>query len=117
MACTSFASGSQSTSGQIGNDLTLVSVNAAGTYRLWVDLTPMAAGDVVELRVNAKLLSGSTKAGVELVTFQGVQPTPRMIAVSDAFETPLAVTDALEFILNQRFGTAHTYDWDVRKVA
>src|SRR5262245_39702391 len=61
MAVNPFAQGSQAAT--VGTEHVLASVNAAGVYQGWVDLFPMQAGDVVELRVYRMVKSGGVSRG------------------------------------------------------
>lgn len=115
MAVTSFANGTQSAT--VATEHSLASVNASGTYRLWVDRVNMVAGDALELRVKGKVLAGGTKRVIDVYAFTGAPPTDDTIVITDAYETELAVTDGLEFTLKQTFGTSRNFDWNVRKIA
>jgi hypothetical protein len=113
MAVSEFASGTQTAT--LTTEHSLASVNVAGVFRLWVDCEALAAGDVVELRVKGKALAGGTKRGIDVVSIAGVQVTDRKLFISDAYDNPHAVTDALEFTLLQTFGTGRVFPWSVRK--
>jgi hypothetical protein len=115
MAVTAFASGTQTAT--VTTEHTLASVNVAGTYRLMWSRAAMGAGDVVTIRVKGKVLAGSTKAGIEVLSYSGAPASTRVIEYTDAYETDLAVTDGLEFTLTQEAGTSRTYEYSIHKIA
>jgi hypothetical protein len=115
MAVTSFASGTQTAT--VGTEHTLASVNVAGVYQFWADLSGMLAGDVVELRVYRMVKSGGTSRVVAMAAFYGVQPTDDAVKRTDGQACPLAVTDGLKFTLKQTFGTSRTFDYGADQIA
>jgi hypothetical protein len=114
MAVTAFAAGTQTA--VIGSEHTLASVNQAGVYQAWVDLSAMAAGDRVELRVSRMVKSGGTSREVHVAAFAGVQIEEPVVR-TDGFANPNTDTDALKFTLKQTHGTGRTFDYSVDKIA
>ena len=115
MAVTVFGSGTLTTS--VGTTpQELASINQAGVYVLYTDLIAMAPADVVELTVNAIVLTGGTKRGLHFAQFTGTQLTGAAMKVSPALANDLTDADALEFNLTHRFGTAISVPWKVLKV-
>lgn len=118
MTVTAFASGTKTAT--VGTEHPLPEtpfVNAAGTYQFMVDLQPMAAGDVVELRAYARVLEGGTTRVVYMKRFSDVQPNDDFIAVSVPISTELAVTEGIKFSLKQTAGTGRAFPWKVLKFA
>jgi hypothetical protein len=115
MAVTSFASGTQTTI--VGTEHTLASVNVAGVYQFWADLSTMLTGDVVELRVYRMVKSAGTSRVVAVAAFYGVQMTDDVVKRTDGHANPLTVTDALKFTLKQTFGTGRMFDYGADQVA
>lgn len=99
------AAGSQTA--VITTEHTLSTQSSAGVFVLLVDLTNMAGGDVLELRVKAKARSAEASAKVAyFATYANAQGIP--IAVS----VPIAATYAV-FTLKQTAGTGRAYPWSV----
>jgi hypothetical protein len=101
-------SGSQLT--VIGTEHTLATVVTNGIFQLEVDLGPMAAGDVTEIRVYGKTLSGGTERliGGPWV-FVGAQSTPQV-------ETdPIGSDQSWRPTIKQTAGTVRTYPWKVKQ--
>ena len=81
--------------------------------QLIVDLSNMAAGDVLELRVYQKVLAGGTSRVAGLYTFYGAQPADALIFNSDKFMNEIDSEEGLKFTLKQTFGTGRNYAWKV----
>lgn len=107
----SLASGTQTAT--IGTEHSLTTATTAGTYVYEVDLGAMADGDVVELRLKQKLLSGGTSRVVLMMRYYGAQPTDD--AIVQSIPVPNVNTDAasLDFTLKQTFGTGRAFPWRV----
>lgn len=75
------------------------------TYVLQVDLGEMVAGDVVEIRAKAKVLTGSTEATIYKATFANAQGYP--VVQTPPIPAPYQVT----FTLKQPTGTARDFDY------
>lgn len=111
MAVTADATGTQTAT--ITTEHTLRDVAAAGTYTLHVDLSAMAAGDVMELRIYQIVLTGGTRRVAYFQRFDGAQPTDNMIAISVPISNELTDAGSLRFTLKQTFGTGRAYPWKV----
>lgn len=75
------------------------------TYVLQVDLNNMAAGDVVEIRAKAKVLTGSTERVIYKATFANAQGYP--VVQTPPIPAPYQVT----FTLKQPTGTSRDFDY------
>jgi hypothetical protein len=117
MAVTAHASGTQSTSGSIGTELFLTSPNVAGTFTLHVDTQPMAAGDVLELRVYQMVLTAGTQRVAYYARYEGAQPADDQIKISVPISNELTDTNSLRFSLEQTLGSARSFPWKVLKYA
>ena len=89
-----------------GNEQTLgASRTDAKTYVAQVDLTNMAAGDVVEIRAKVKVVS----AGTERTLYRAVYSNAQAYA---AVQTPpVPAPYQVTFTLKQRAGTNRNYDY------
>lgn len=83
---------------------------AAGTYVLAVDLSNMVDGDVVELRMKRKVLTGGTIRQTLLAVFSNAQSD--LVAYSIPVPTPWGVTATLK----QTAGTGRNFDWSLETI-
>ena len=113
MAVTAQGSGTQTAT--VTTEHTLLDVAVAGTFTFHVDLNDMAAGDVVELRIYAILLTGGTRRVVYKETYYGPATADDMIQVSVPISNELTDSGALRFTLKQTFGTSADFPWKVLK--
>lgn len=115
MAITTHASGTTAqTAG--GAETDIVTINVVGLFRLKLDLTLMAAGDVIYVRryLMAKTAGASVTAG--LWTFYGAQPTwQKLITLCDDLND-LTDADALQYTIEQPFGTTRALPYGIVKV-
>lgn len=116
MPPTAQGSGTQSTTGQIGNELTLLDVAVAGVFVLEVDKNPSAAGDYTELRIYKMVAAGGTRRPLYKGIIEGVQNPDDLIAISPPIPNFLTDAGALRFTLKQVFGAARSWVWSVSKV-
>lgn len=91
----------------IGTEHTLASPTTAKTRQLVVDLTNLANGDTVELRVQRKVLSTGTVRTWQTAVFSHAQASPVVLSV------PCPSPHGATFTLRQTAGTARSYDWSV----
>lgn len=115
MAVTSFANGTQTAT--VTTEHFVSDVNQAGTYVFEVNTTNMAAGDVLELRIYRKPLTGSTSVVAYFSAFYGVQPAEDVIKISVPISNDHTNATALRFSLKQTFGTGRNFEWNVLKHA
>jgi hypothetical protein len=101
----------------INTEHTLYGANTAGVYQAWIDLSNLAAGDAVELRVYKILKTGGTPKVVHYVYIAGAQPADDAVARTEGFTNGLTDTNSLQFTLKQLYGTGRAFDWCVDKVA
>lgn len=109
--------GSGTQTAVINTEHTLFDSVAAGTYQLHVDPNALAAGDAVELRVYAFVLTGGTRRVVQFTRYTGVQPVDDMYKVSIPFSTDLTDSGAVRFTLKQTKGTGRNFPWKVVRFA
>lgn len=99
---------------------TLADTSAAGTYILYVDLTGMLAGDITELRMYVKVLTGDT-AGTLCIYYQsfaGAQAADGgEVAASPPITTALTGSGAVRATLKQTKGTSRNYNWSLVQIA
>lgn len=113
MAVTAQGSG---TSGQtVGSELELLAIAVAGTFTAHVDLSLMAAGDVVEFRWYQIILTGGAQNVAYLVRRSGVQPTDDKILISVPIANELTDSGSLSFRIKQTKGTTRAFPWKVLK--
>ena len=114
MAVTAFATGTlTATAG--GTEDFLSSPDEAGAYTLHVDTNNMVAGDVIELRVYQKVLTGGTVRVAYLQRYFDAQPTDDKIKISVPISNDLVESNALRFSLTQTKGSARQFPWKVLK--
>ena len=115
MAVTAEASGTQACT--VTTEHFVESTNVAGVFTFHVDLSDMAAGDVVELRVYQMVLTGGTQRVAYQTAYYGVQPTDDVIKVSLPISNELTDANALRFSIKQTFGSTIDAPWKVLKHA
>jgi hypothetical protein len=76
-------------------------VTTAGTFTFHIDLTTMAAGDVVELRIYSKVLTGSTPRVVYYQQYRNAQATDNAVQISVPISNDLVEANALQFYVYQ----------------
>lgn len=105
MAVTLFASNTLSTTGSSTEDF-LSSPNVAGVFVVHLDLSDMASGDVIEVRVYKMVRTGGTQRVLFYTMFSGAQPTDALIVVSEPVANTLTDANAVRFSVKQTAGTA-----------
>lgn len=106
MALTLEASGTQTAT--VGTEHTLASITTPRTLAAYVDLSNMASGDVVEIRVKIKIKSTGALVVFSLDIFQGAQNEPKL------FYAPFMPSDLQwDLTLKQTAGTGRAFDWRV----
>jgi hypothetical protein len=108
MAITEITGGSQSAT--LTTEHTLTTQTTAGTYVLAVDMTNMAAADVVELAIKVKARSASASKYAYRQTFSGIQDT------AIQFSVPVPVPFEIACTLLQTNGTGRTFEWSLYKI-
>lgn len=111
MAVNTHGSGSQTA--VIGTEHSLTTGAVAGVYELLIDTVNMAAGDVVELRIKQRVLTGGTVRVVQYQSYAGAQPTDDLIKVSLPVSNDLVEAGAVDFTLKQTAGTGRAFPWKV----
>lgn len=79
MAITEYASGTISISGEksvVSGTNTLQTVTDDGVYQVFLDLSDMAAGENVGLKVKEKVVSGGSQVDIYSAEFSGTQRSP-----------------------------------------
>jgi len=92
---------------------TLTTITTAGTYVLALDLSDMAAGDVVEVRAYLKVLTGSTEAVLYFDVWADVQPDDDVVK----FLVPIPTVYSCKFTLKQTAGTSIDVEWEAIDIA
>lgn len=91
----------------LATEHTLATVTTPGTYVLAVDARNLAMGDVLELRLYAKVLSTSTAGVAYQVAYAQVQGEPVKLSV------PIPITHYVQATLKQTAGTGRSFDWEL----
>jgi hypothetical protein len=91
----------------INTEHSLASPATAKTRALIVDAAALAAGEVLELRIKAAVLSGGTVSVVKLETFVGALTEPHIQS------PPFVMPQGGEFTLKQTSGTGRAFPWSV----
>lgn len=115
MAVTAQGTGTQTTT--VTNEHTLLDVAVAGTFTLHVDTQPMAAGDVLELRIYQIVLTGGTRRVAYSVRYEGAQPTDDLIKISVPISNELTDAGAVRFTLKQTAGATRNFPWKCLRYA
>lgn len=89
------------------------SPNVAGSFVFYVDLSDMAAGDVVELRAYKMAVTGGTSRVVEYQRFEGVQPADDYVKKLGPIPNTLTDSNATRFSIKQTFGSSIDAPWAV----
>lgn len=91
---------------------TLSSGSAAGDYQLLVDMSNLADGDIVEIRVKTKVLSAdSSYSTVFMGTYANAQGSDRAIVASPPLMCPCGYSVSLK----QTAGTSRDFKWSLNK--
>lgn len=120
MAITTSSSG---TTGQTsgGAETDIATINVIGLYRLKLDLQLLADGDVIYIRRYTVAKTGGTTRKAGFVGFYGAQPTEQLNVGSNEWWgddlNDLTDTDALQYTIEQPFGTTRALPFAVVKVA
>lgn len=105
MAISVEASGTQTSSVDIEH--TLSTKTDPKVYILSVDLSAMALGDIVELRLKTKVLTGGTSRVAYLATYAHVQGQPNVYSV------PVPISWEIIATLKQTAGSSRNYPWEL----
>jgi len=89
----------------VGTEHTLVTSTTGKTYVLVVDTNAMANGDVLELRIKTKVLSGSSSRLAYPANYTNVQAMP------NKYSPPVPANIEIVCTLKQVAGTGRSFDW------
>lgn len=103
------SSGSQAAT--INTEHTLDTTTTPGVYVLSVDISALAAGDVVELRIYGKARSTDTERLLHRGTYG-----PIAVAAPLVQSLPIVSPHHLKATLKQTAGTGRTYPWAIYSV-
>lgn len=81
----------------------------AGIYQLWVDPQTMAKGDIFDITIYEKVLSGGTKRSVMRQRLQGAQGQPLVFP-------PVPLLNGWDMTIQKISGTDRAFDASVRAV-
>ena len=107
MAVTVKSSGNQTAT--ISTEHTLLDTTDAGVYQGLVDLTNLADGDVLELRVYIKANSSATLSVAFIVVLRDAQASDGLVVVTPPCMSPVE----WKFTLKQTAGTGRSFQWGV----
>lgn len=105
---TSKANGSQTA--VISTEHTLSTITDAGSYVLGVDLSNMALGDKLTLRVKTKVRSTGTTRLTYIANYVHVQ------SIENCLSIPIASPNEFVATLEQTSGTGRAYNWEVTEL-
>lgn len=91
----------------IGTEHPLATVADSGTYILQVNTSNMAYGDILELRVKVKTLTGGAEALYQLGQYAHVQVDPVKVSI------PCINLYSMTCTLKQTAGTGRTFEWNI----
>ncbi len=107
MSITENTSGSQTA--VIDTEHVLATITTAGVFQLLVDVVNMVDGDELELRIDIKVLTGSTARTVFYATYAHEQGVDGNVVISP----PIPSIYSIAFTLLQDAGTGRVFDWAV----
>lgn len=99
---------SNSQTATISTEHTLDTITSAGVFVLAVDLSALAAGDVVELRVYGKARSTDTERLVHRGTYG-----PLPLAIPLVMSVPIVSPHHFKSTLLQSAGTGRAFPWAI----
>jgi len=105
---TSKADGSQTAI--ISTEHTLSTITDAGSYVLGVDLSNMALGDKLTLRINTKIRSVGTTRLTYIANYTNVQGTLNTLSI------PIASPHEFVATLEQTAGTGRVFNWEITEL-
>jgi hypothetical protein len=105
MAITQNTSGTKTVTVDVEHSL--ATITTAGLFQFAIDLSNMENGDIIDITIKTKLLTGSTAAIAYIATFAHVQGQPNQHSL------PIMSPFSVEFLIEQTDGTARDYDWAV----
>lgn len=108
MAVSEAAGGSQAAT--LDTEHTLTTQTTAGVYSLLVDLSVLAAGDAVTIRIYDKVRTAESAKIVHLVELAHAQNEPVFLS------PPFPIADHIACSIEQTDGTARTFIWSLRKI-
>jgi hypothetical protein len=108
MAVTNEASGTQAAT--VGTEHTLATIATAKVFQLYVDISALAAGEHVELKVKSKVLSGGTTRALSSAIYSWRDAAIDPIAVS----IPIMSDQECVCTLKQLDGTGRSFPWAVK---
>jgi hypothetical protein len=108
MALATISSGTQTA--VISTEHSLDVDTTAKTYVLCVDTGAMVNGDILELRMKTKILSGGTQRVAYMATFSNVQADPNKYSV------PVPADVEIEVTLKQTAGTGRAFPWKLLSI-
>lgn len=97
----------------INTEHILAAVAVSGEFSLHIDRNLMAAGDVLDTYVRQIILASGTKREIWRWQWPGVAPVSKLDADTPWFPNELGDAGALEFCVNQKFGTGRAMPWKV----
>jgi hypothetical protein len=106
----SVGNGVGAATGTVGKHVQLASVATAKTYVLAIDTSPLVLGDVLEVRVRKKVLTGGTVRDVATAYFAH----PQAGAIKESI--PIVADFGVVCTIAQVAGTARTFDWALRSL-
>jgi hypothetical protein len=79
--------------------------------QVFLDLSALAAGDQVEMKIYEKIAGGGTQRLIDTATFTGVQSVPIYV------HPPLHLKYGWDVTLKKLSGTDRSISWSLRKTA
>jgi hypothetical protein len=110
---------SQATGSQtcvIGTEHFLTNPNVAGVFHLELDLSAMAAGDVLEVRVYKIIVTaGTSRVCLTPMVFSGAQVEGDVHSFTIPVSNVLTDTNSVRFSIKQTVGTGRAIPWHVHR--
>lgn len=93
-----------------GNSAGVSTQTTDGVYQVFIDLSDMVAGDLVEIRIYEKARSGDTQRVIYQSSFTGTMTDPLWVSPS------LILLHGWDATMNAKTGTVNA-TWSIRQVA
>lgn len=109
MAASQFSSGSQACTPGTEHVITTNPETTDGVYQVFVETSPLATGEVLEIRIKEKINdTGDTQRSCEAITAIG--------GMNLVFSAPMILLFGWDVTLKQINGTGRTIQWSIRTV-
>ena len=118
MSVTAFAFGN--TTPTVGTETFLPDangINVAGSFTFHTSTHNMVSGDVLEIRLYQKIVTGGTSRVAYFARYTDAQPTDDLVKISVPISNDFTENNALQVSITQTYGTARAFPWKILRYA